>query len=225
MVFFMAIIDLTCPHCHIENVMFSSVGETRLDMAGSIHMFSLFLSCQNCKKGVVATVGISGQNEIHRTHGNIRDFKHRLELKEVYPAPLTVDAPEHTPPNIANFFRQAKTAFRASSASKNLGFDAAATMARKSIETACKHIDPDSKGSLYDRIESLAEQDFITPDMKDWAHEIRDIGNDGSHETEPLSKEDAEDVLNFTEMFLMYLFTLPGMLTSRRREKPVDPPS
>jgi hypothetical protein len=39
---------------------------------------------------------------------------------------------------------------------------------------------------------------------------MRDEGNDAAHE------EQAQDLHNLTEVFLMYVFTLPGMIKERR---------
>lgn len=49
--------------------------------------------------------------------------------------------------------------------------------------------------------------------MKDWAHQIRRMGNDASHEEEPVTEHEATALHGFCEMFLQYAFTLPGMLT------------
>ena len=92
-------------------------------------------------------------------------------------------------------------------------------MFRKALDVATKVLEPDPEiGKLFHRIEALARDGRITSDMKDWAHEIRDVGNDAVHEAEPFSEKDTKDLQRFTELFLMYAFTLPGMLAERRDE-------
>ncbi len=57
--------------------------------------------------------------------------------------------------------------------------------------------------------------------MREWAHEVRLIGNESVHDDAPISAEDASDIAHFAELFLTYTFSLPGRLAERRaRKKP-----
>jgi hypothetical protein len=101
-------------------------------------------------------------------------------------------------------------------------FDAAGMMFRKALESATKILDPDSANArLVRRIDLLAEAQKITPDLAQWAHEIRLGGNDAAHEEEPFTQEEAEELRNFIENFLRYAFTLPSAV--RRRATPLEP--
>lgn len=75
---------------------------------------------------------------------------------------------------------------------------------------------PTAKGTLEKRIDSLPAAMGVTPAMKEWAHQIRHLGNDAAHEDDPFSKEEADSLQAFTELFLTYVFTLPGMLAARK---------
>jgi hypothetical protein len=99
-------------------------------------------------------------------------------------------------------------------------FDAAGTMFRKALDVGLKRIHPEGKGTLEKRINGLPDTIGITPAMKEWAHSIRDLGNDAAHEEEPFSEADAKALQAFTETFLTYTFTLPGMI-EERKPKPV----
>jgi hypothetical protein len=48
------------------------------------------------------------------------------------------------------------------------------------------------------------------------AHEIRDIGNESAHE-EPETEPDARAIYNFTNMFLRYAYSMPGMMEERKK--------
>ncbi|MEX5486752.1 DUF4145 domain-containing protein [Proteus mirabilis] len=48
--------------------------------------------------------------------------------------------------------------------------------------------------------------------MKDWAHIVRIDSNGAIHSDEEFTKEEAKQILGFTEVFLMYSFTLPAMI-------------
>ena len=55
--------------------------------------------------------------------------------------------------------------------------------------------------------------------IKDEAHEIRYLGNDMAHGdfTEPVSEEDADDMLGFLATFLNYVYQMPAAI--RRRQE------
>ena len=89
-------------------------------------------------------------------------------------------------------------------------WDAAGSMFRKALETGLKRKFPDMKGDLNTRIKEAAEQQKLTPDLAEWAHQVRLDGNTAAHEV--FSKEEAVRLAEFTELVFLYLFTLPGML-------------
>ena len=98
-------------------------------------------------------------------------------------------------------------------------YDAAGSMFRSALEAGLKVKFPDIDGTLYERIKKAAAQQGLTPDLADWAHQIRLDGNDAVHGDEEFSKEDVERLHTFTELVFMYLFTLPGMLAKARDEQ------
>ncbi|WP_419604186.1 DUF4145 domain-containing protein [Thiolapillus sp.] len=70
-----------------------------------------------------------------------------------------------------------------------------------------------TEGSLYARIKKAAEQNLITEDMADWAHEVRLNANDQRHADESASlptSEDAKRVIDFVQALGMVLFVLPA---------------
>ncbi len=89
-------------------------------------------------------------------------------------------------------------------------------MSRKVLEIAVKTLNPSGSGKLYKRIEQLYDLGKITDDLKDWAHIIRDDGNEAAHEEEPVSPEFADELFFFVKLFLMYTFTMPGMVQEKK---------
>jgi hypothetical protein len=130
-------------------------------------------------------------------------------LVETFPKSVEIVAPDHTPGNVSRFYLQGMD-----NIARN--FDAAGTMFRKSLDAALKHLNPDGKGSLAKRIDDLPVETGVTPAMKQWAHGIRQLGNDAAHEEDPFTAAEAKSLQAFTELFLTYVFTLPGMLAARR---------
>ena len=230
----MANTSLECPHCYSENVFFYSVGAVQIEKSTELIVdggyytrgsWAHFFACAKCKGGVVQHLSMKAYNQDelqnpHKADGVVEDYDWKVIKR--YPKQPPVKAPEHTPDNIANFFRQARHSYQTAIAHMGreapVGFDSSVIMCRKVLETSCKHIHPKGSGNLKKRIDTLADQHIITPAIKDWATEIRGIGNETAHEEAPINKRTATDIINFTEMFLMYIFTLPGQLAERRQQ-------
>lgn len=73
--------------------------------------------------------------------------------------------------------------------------------------------------TLYQRIEALKQGGIITNDMAVWAHAVRLDGNGPVHDESEISEAEAQDLLNFTQTFLLYAFTLPAMVARRQEVK------
>jgi uncharacterized protein DUF4145 len=71
-------------------------------------------------------------------------------------------------------------------------------------------------GNIQGRIDAVASRGLITPDLKDWAHQIRLAGNEATHDHAPYSEEEASELLDFTELYLTYVYTLPKRLELRK---------
>ena len=207
-------IQLDCPHegCLTEKAGF--IGGHFYPHKPGTHEYILLLQCGVCGNGVIAKYrGASFQLWI--AGQGIGDTK----LLETWPKRNPIEAPQHLPPNVASYYLQGMDNL------KRKNFDAAGTMFGKALDVGLKKLDPNGKGTLQKRINGLPEVIGITPSMKEWAHEIRHLRNDAAHEEDPFSADDTRALQSFTELFLTYAFTLPGMLDARRTPvPPADPP-
>lgn len=73
-------------------------------------------------------------------------------------------------------------------------FDAAGTMFRKSLDTDLKRLHAEGNGPLENRVDGLPGSIGITPAMKEWAHQIRRLGNDAVHEEEPVEEAETKEL-------------------------------
>jgi len=72
---------------------------------------------------------------------------------------------------------------------------------------------------LIDKINDLLKKGIITKPLADWAHQIRVEGNVALHEllhTE-ITPEEAEELVEFVKLFLVYTFELPARIQERRK--------
>jgi hypothetical protein len=203
----------TCPYCFTEQVSFESV-------AAKPHIndpktYTVFFCCNHCGGGIVLSVKCTASQLVDPhsypgvlLEGTLEEIG--FKILRVRPEVKSVDMPAHLPKKIQESFRQA------ADHSRKKGFeDSSGMMCRKILETALSNIAPNITGmNLEKRIDKCAENQLITPALKDWAHRIRIFGNDAAHEE--LNSEQVKDLFNFTYMFLIYVFTLPGMIKEKQ---------
>ena len=205
----MAFLTRDCPHCETNKSSFISLGEINHVNTKS---FTVGFYCGSCFGGISAEVEMTAAPTPHQFKSDL-DRSKLYNVIKTYPTTIDVESPSHLPENLSNFYLQAAKNLKSSN------FDASAIMSRKVLEVAVKVLDSNGNGNLYDRIEALEKSRLITPDLKDWAHIIRDDGNFAAHEELPVPKEFADEIFAFAEMFLMYTFTMPNMIKERRHDE------
>lgn len=118
---------------------------------------------------------------------------------------------------MARDYREATNSLR------HKNFTSAGMMFRKVLQRATTELGPDTgkykEKKLKARIKSLADQQLITPAMAEWADFLRDEGNEATHEEEEeFTQEQARQMKDFTELFLIYAFTLPADVVEARKK-------
>jgi hypothetical protein len=135
-------------------------------------------------------------------------------LLGTWPKRNSAKEPDSIPASVGSYYLQAR-------GSEELGhWDAAGAMFRKALDVSLRTLNPNAKGTIFARIESLPEEAGVTSAMKEWAHAIRRLGADAAHDEDPFTDEEAKSLGIFTEMFLTYAFSLPALL--RKNQKPTS---
>jgi len=160
----------------------------------------------SCERPVVA--GFIGNVPVTQINGTIEDVAGH-DLFVSWPEAEDIGCPDYTPE------RPKKLYFQGIDNQRRQNWDAAGMAFRTCLDQALRHIHSSGKGTLAKRIDDLPTDIGVTPSMKQWAHEIRTLGNEAAHEDEPFDETSTKDLQSFTEVFLMYAFTLPGMLKAR----------
>lgn len=94
---------------------------------------------------------------------------------------------------------------------------------RAVLEEGIKKLSGEGK-SLYKRIKNLSERGVLTEVMTEWAKTIKDTGNAGLHEVEA-TREDAQEMVDFTRIFLEYGFVLPARIKQFKQGGKTDAPA
>jgi len=96
-------------------------------------------------------------------------------------------------------------------------FSAAGSCYRKAMERATKQIDPSLKGMLNSRIRTLEKQASLPKSMIELLDQIRLFGNESMHEDDrDPSREDCEVAREFANLFLIYAFEMPHLITEAK---------
>ena len=70
-------------------------------------------------------------------------------------------------------------------------------------------------------VEYLASNGYIPPDAKPWVDHIRTKSNEANHEIVIMAKDDAVELLSFSEMLLKVIFEFPSRI--RKKGGPLPP--
>ena len=196
-----------CPHCRQHDVAFYIVTHKRIK---DKNMVSVFLTCGHCGRCVCAEAPLDHQFST----GEYKNITYET-FTRIFPEPISNDAPQYTPKNVADDFKEAKFCMSHGS------IKSACIMAGSALETACVQFGATS-GGLKQKIDKLLADGVISRSLAEWAQEIRGIRIDAAHHAErnsTVTQSDAEEAVYFTEMVLTYLYTLPGRIAARRSHK------
>ncbi len=188
-----------CPHCG-KVAAYNPDNNTRRQFSRRPSTHARLDICQNDECGC-ATVAILDEN--------------LTKVLETYP-PLA-EAPDKLLPNdVAVAFGEALKALREGI------WNSSVVMCSRALDEATVELKAKG-GSLFERIENLAETHRITPDLSEWAHTGRLAANLGRHGAEKEQGEkkwndenDAKEIVEFSRWFFQYVYLLPKQLAERR---------
>lgn len=128
------------------------------------------------------------------------EFAKVADEKVFYPSESNFSI-EHLPEKIQSSYEQAVRSFKA------VLYEPCVIMCRKCLEITCKSFGIGER-SIYGGLQKLHKEGHIDSRLLGLAHEIRLIGNEAVHGSDDnITKEDARDVLDFTEAILISVFT------------------
>lgn len=211
-------LNITCPHCLRENAVVEGFAEKRV---GESHHYHVAFSCRSCDGGIIALIADINQTRAgpyqraRSSDPNVVIPGGIYRLLNVYPEIKTHTAPDNTPERAAKFFIESKDNFQ------RQRYETSVMLCRKVIDISTRAIlgEESSKEQLSQRISMLHARGLITEQMRQWAHIVRMDSNGAVHSDEEFDETEAKQLINFTEVFLLYSFTLPTMVEERKETK------
>lgn len=129
---------------------------------------------------------------------------------QIFPQPLPSPTDPNVPKELATDLDEAKMCLA------NHCYRACAVMARRCIQNACMTKGAKSE-NLVVQVKELTQAGVITKDIEEWATVVRWVGNDAAHPgKDPVTMEDAHDVLKLAEQFLHVVFVTPALAKARK---------
>ena len=219
----MSLLVENCPRCGAERMTFDvwSALPTLIEFRWK-RWFELFCVCRNCLRSttfVVYPARVEDEEIFAKTGAllqeglslnNCATVDHYLALGNM----VGHTPPEHIPPEIESAFKEGARCFAVQC------WNAAATMFRMCVDLATRPMLPQepveglnarTRRDLGLRLQWLFDNGRLPADLRSLSTCIREDGNDGAH-AGTLTKEDAEDLLDFTYELLERLYTEPERL-------------
>jgi hypothetical protein len=205
----MGVILRNCPHCPAEHSSFTIVWSN--PFPNNPAAFNCLAACAACSWPICFIALQTTEGAIPANYsGNIEPKWH---VKEIWPDRKPPAAPQHTPPSVKTRFEEGEDAFTRKK------WNSAVAMYRSALDIATKAMDgPPKDVTFFKRLEWLHDNHAITPDIRSWADHVRVEGNAALHDPEQFNEQDAKALRFFTEMFLRYVFELPGAVREFRGE-------
>lgn len=139
--------------------------------------------------------------------GDILNAPAEFRTISVYPEGPKNDVPDNIPEPVAKAYVQAAGSRRAGH------LDAACAMYRKAMELSLKAFSPDiDLWKIEKRIDRMAAENRITPELQAWAHELRLDGNEAVHGDDEATVEMTDQMHEFCRFLLIYLYSLPAQV-------------
>lgn len=228
----MSQIVVNCPRCNAKHTTFdiksTNLIPSQYQWQSTCEAFSV---CRSCRKSTVFiavsksvdATKVLRERTLEKGDGSVEELVYinsYLSLKDGDSAP----PPEHLPDDIRDGFLEGSRCFSVNC------FNAAGTMFRFCVDIATKKFLPvdDTPGlnhrvrrDLGLRLPWLFDNKFLPEGLRDLAACIKEDGNDGAHAGN-LTKDDAEDLLDFTYTLLERLYTEPAAIKlaeARRLER------
>ena len=180
-----------CEQCNafVEATEYGSF-EKLSDGSGPSSLFSL-LQCNKCKTPLM----VEQLNIGNLAEGDIWDHPTRL-----FP-PSKFRPNPNAPSNIQTTFAEAYTCYR------NRAYTAAAILCRKTLEGICKAHGIGER-NLMASLNKMKDDSLIDERLFEWSDALRNAGNSAVHDVDvTVSQADAQDILEFTNAILDYLFS------------------
>jgi hypothetical protein len=201
----LALYQIACPFCFQQGNFTLTHREFKEHPRTKKILYYDIYNCGNCGNYLMVfwSAATSGG------HTGIHDYR-------MVPWPKKIEKyPDHWPEDVGRSWLQAHGSLDGEN------WDAAAMMARTAVQLATRYHNA-TGNNLKQEIDSLADSGVLPPIMREWSHEVRELGNDAAHPVPGATgttPNDAKDVVRFLDYLLRFLYSLPHEIKQYRERK------
>lgn len=203
--------SITCPYCKVLS-RFVDTGKSVFDENRGVWSI---LECVGCKGPVLA---------IYKWTGSYALESNEVGVPVVEPRPVGVfpesepSVHESIPHSVAEDYRESMVCYNAGA------WKGTVILCRRALQGSVVDKGADVEKMLRDQIDELASRQILTPDISNWAHTIRLLGNDGAHPYKKgslanVTKSEADEMLKFMESYLKYVYEMPYEVAKKSRRR------
>ena len=128
------------------------------------------------------------------------------------PAPLLGNKVENVPGEINKLYNEARACTGVSV------FTAAVMACRKILMHIAVDKGAEEGKRFIEYVQYLSDNHYVPPGGKDWVDHIRNKGNEANHEIAIMSKDDALDLITFSEMLLKFIYEFPKRIPPKAQK-------
>lgn len=122
-----------------------------------------------------------------------------------YPGPLIGRDIQNLPPDISEVYRELRDSI------KNADYTAAQLLGRKLIMHLAVNVAGAKEGDTFiNYVTHLKNAGYVPPNSDSALEYMRTLGNETNHEIKIGTKEQAEKIIKFVEMLLIFMYELPN---------------
>jgi Domain of unknown function (DUF4145) len=155
----------------------------------STHVYGDIFICPNCNRPTF--ISISG--------------------KEQVPGPILGEEVEHLPSDVEQLYTEARKCISVNA------FTSSVLSCRKLLMNISVSNGAEAGKSFAYYVAFLEENHFIPPNSRGWVDHIRKKGNEATHEIPNITRDDAVELIEFTEMLLRFVYELPGKMAKHSK--------
>jgi hypothetical protein len=106
-------------------------------------------------------------------------------------------------------------------------YTAAAMCCRKLLMNVAVALGADEGKKFWQYVEYLKDSGYLPVNAKDWLTHIKHRGNEANHEIRIVEREDAEQLIEFSELMLKIVYEVPAKMKDKAQKPPapIAPPA
>lgn len=167
--------------------------------------------CGYCSRDVGSNKGFSGMDHTRAIQPHIyvcpicyQPTYFRSDLNLQIPGNPFGDPVDHLSKHVATVYEEARRCMAVNA------YTAATMLCRKLLMNIAVEKGAKEGDSFASYVDYLKNNGFVPQGVESWVKEVKEKGNVANHEVAPVDKSESEDIINFLEMLLKFIYEFPG---------------